>query len=299
MFMLSIRGGGMEVIMKRNFERKCIKSAKRFLGITMAAAVIITSVMAAGSTDADAKKKKKNKSTPEPTVAAVDLGGVYHAALGIQTDTKEWMYRIGYYHDEYAGTDEWKHLATGAYGSDDYKKIEGTFTDVEIKGNGTYTVSLDNADYMGETHFSQMQVATDIPDTGEIKFSDMIVTVDGLEKGRFEDPYIDKDSYAGGNCCLLAINNWRPELQGINGECVPTGSTNNISITFTVSGFNYDNEEQAATPEPADIQTTAPSAQDDDTEKDAETSPVLIISIIVIAVAAIMVITFRVGNRKR
>ncbi len=267
----------------------------RILGIVMAASVAVTGVMLAGSSDAYAKKKKK-KATPAPTAQMVDLDGTYHAALGVQTDTKEWIYRIGYYHDEYAGKDEWKHLATGSYGTKEYKKLDGDFTDVKIKGNGTYTVSLDNADFMDETEFSQMQVATDIPDTGSIKFSNMVVTVNGIEKGSFEEPYIDKDSFAGGNVCLLAINHWRPDLVGINPMCVPSGKENNISITFTVSGFNYDNPDAKATPAPQPVAVKSEGKEKAAEQKDV-TIPVL--AIIGISVVLIIGITVHVSKKRR
>lgn len=291
---------------------------KRIFAISLAVAIVFVSVLAAGNT-ALADKKKNNKSTPKPAENVVDLDGKYHAALGLQTDTDKWIYRMGYYHDKYAGKKEWKHLATGIYGKKSYKKVKSEFQDAEINGNGTYTVSLKNADFKDETSFCQMQVATDIPNTGQITFSNMIVTIDGEEVGSFAEPYIDaSDKETKGNCCLIAINKWKTDFEGIDSKCVPQGDKNKISITFTVSGFNYDNPKQQVEPEPTSTQSmqnmnennsdnstdastpdiTEISDKSDTPVESGEANPVVIIGIIVVAVVSIIWITFSVNKRR-
>ena len=294
---------------------------KNIFAISLAAAIVFMSVLAAGNT-ALADKKKKDKSTPNPAEKVVDLNGKYHAALGLQTDTDKWIYRMGYYHDKYVGKKEWEHLATGIYGKKSYKKIKSEFKDVTINGNGTYTVSLKNADFKGETSFCQMQVSTDIPNTGQITFSNMIVTIDGNEVGSFAEPYIDtSDKETKGNCCLLAINKWKMDSNVIDSECVPQNDKNKISITFTVRGFNYDNPEQKVEPEPTSVQsmhninennsdnnadastpdTTKISSTSDKSDvpmENGEANPVVIIGIIVVAVISIIWITFGVNKRR-
>lgn len=268
-----------------------------------------------GIAGTDALAAKKNKSGKDPQQEKrVDLDGEYHAALGIQTNTVEWLYRLGYYHDEYYGTEEWSRLCTGTYGTDECEMHDGEFQDVVIAGNGTYTVSLENADFMGETSFSQLQVATDIPDTGAITFSDMIVRIDGVTKATFAEPYMDKDDYAGGNCTLLAINDWREDLQGMNGECVPTGKENKIEITFTVSGFNYDKADEQTvddgtvteTPDASAAQSSETVASSENSadsgtvssEQEKEAPVAAVIVIIVVAVAAIAAVVVHVTRGK-
>ena len=228
---------------------------------------------------------------------------------------------MAYYHKKSAGTNKWKHLAIGDYSSEEYQEIKSTFKDVVIKGNGKYTVSLENADFQGETSFSRMQVSTDIPDTGKIKFSDMSVRVNGRELVKYDEPYIDKHGDADGNCCLLVINEDREGFESLDGDCVPQGTENKISITFKVSGFSYNKGEKpkpAETPAPKPTKTPEPEKPDNTPEPeetakvspapdassqkpvvDEELRPAVIISIIVIAVISVIAITFSVTKRKK
>lgn len=287
--------------------KRTAKRLKAMPGIIMAAAVF-TGIMPAGSTIADAKP-------------SVKLDGEYHAALGVRTGSGKNIYRMAYYHKKSAGTGKWKHLAIGDYSSGEYQEIKSTFKDVVIKGNGKYTVSLENADFQGETSFSRMQVSTDIPDTGKIKFSDMSVKVNGRELVKYDEPYIDKHGDADGNCCLLVINEDREGFESLDGDCVPQGTENKISITFKVSGFSYNKGEKpkpAETPAPKPTKTPEPEKPDNTPEPeetakvspasdassrelvvDEELRPAVIISIIVIAVISVIAITFSVTKRKK
>lgn len=287
--------------------KRTAKRLKAMPGI-IAAAAVFTGIMAAGSNNADAKP-------------SVKLDGEYHAALGVRTGSGKNIYRMAYYHKKSAGTSKWKHLAVGDYSSAEYQEIKSTFKDVVIKGNGKYTVSLTNADFQGETNFSMMQVSTDIPDTGKIKFSDMSVKVNGRELVKYDEPYIDKHSDADGNCCLLVINEDREGFDSLDGNCVPQGTENKISITFKVSGFSYNKGEKpepAETPVPKPTDTPAPEeteetpvpeetarvlpAPDSSSQKpvvNEEIRPFVIISIIVAAVISVIAITFSVTKRKK
>ncbi len=248
----------------------------------------------------------------------MDTDGKYNAALGLRTDTDKNIYRMGYYHKKSTGTKKWKHLAIGDYSSPDYKEVAGTFTDVEIKGNGKYTVYLENADFMGETSFSKMQVSTDIPNTGKITFSDMVVKINGSEVARFDNPVIDQHEDTKGNCCLMVINKDRESFSGLDANCVPSGTENKISISFKVNGFSYKKgetpkpadtpkPEPADTPEPKATKTPKPEVSnsvepDTDLQRpvvDEEIRPAVIISIIVVAVIAVIGITFSVTKRKK
>ena len=286
--------------------KKTAEKLKKVPGIVIAAA-IFTGIMALGGTNADAKP-------------SVDLNGQYHAALGVKTDTSKNIYRMGYYHKESAGTQKWKHLAINGSTPGQYEQVQSTFKDVVIKGNGKYTVSLVNADFQGETSFSKMQVSTDIPDTGKIKFSDMVVKINGTRVASYKKPKIDKHKDADGNCCLLIINKEREDFNSkLDSNCVPQGTENRISVTFKVSGFNYKKGEKpkppsipspkpVATPEPAkDAETKAPEATPSpETEissqkpvVDEEIRPAVIISIIAVSVISVIGITFSVTRRKK
>lgn len=289
-----------------------MEKIKRFGGVIVAVAVAFTSVVTTYSSVAAA-----------PTSQTVAVDGTYHAALGVRTETKN-IYRMAYYHKKSAGSDKWKHLAIGDYGSEEYTKIDSEFTDVTIKGNGKYTVKLENGDFQEETNFSKMQVATDIPNTGQITFSDMVIKVNGTEVGRFDEPYIDTHDDANGNCCLLIINNDREGFEGIDNNIVPAGTENKITVTFKVSGFSY---KKGQKPKPAETKAPKPTKKANDNKKtpapskekatkppvtettappsgnklvvDEEVRPIVIISVIAIAVISVMSITFNVTKRKK
>lgn len=77
---------------------------------------------------------------------------------------------------------EWKQIVSGTKGSYNYRTYPGTFKNAIIKGNGTYSVQLRNANYRYASTFKLLQVCTDIPNTGDIKFSDLQVTVNRTKR---------------------------------------------------------------------------------------------------------------------
>ncbi len=204
-------------------------------------------------------------STPKTAQAAdnsmLNLNGKYHAALGIQTATVKWYERLAYYgkkNNKNYGTDKANVLMAGK------EKTAGKFTDVEIAGNGTYTVSLSGANFNGETTISQLHVATDIPgkdSNSKISFSDVKVTINDKEVVSFDTPYLEPEQYNADGMVLVMFNHWRQDLVSIlnkkgikedaeNGYKLLKGKgKESVSVTFTVSGFNYNKGE---TPEGGD-----------------------------------------------
>lgn len=196
------------------------------------------------------------------TVSAEEEKPVYHAALGIQTATQIWIQRWGYYHEsfnEFYDTTNFDKLY------DSQKQFyNGTFEDVEIKGNGTYTVSLNNAEFMGETTVSQLHVATDIPvaESEKLTFSDVKLEINGNKILKFDTAVMEnEENYMQGGAVILLLNHWREELiatlitmgrgeDASNGWDLLQGSgMENVSVTFTVSGLSYDNEQQVESKE--------------------------------------------------
>ena len=172
------------------------------------------------------------------------------------------------------------------------------FQDAEIKGNGTYTVKVTGADFAGETDISQLHVATDIPLNDTIKFTDVSFSIDGKKIAGFDQGYMeDEEPYLGGGMDLLLINHWRDGLvkdlaaKGVtesveNGYALLQGTTGEeISVTFTVSGFSYDNPEGVATEEP----TSTPQAAKDASSEDQESKGSAVVPIVVgVAVVAVV-----------
>lgn len=265
------------------------------------------------NTEASEETQAPAEATPAPTetpAPQVDLNGTYQAALGIQTCTSLWINRPAYFStdlDSHYGTDKFGVMWSGTESAGNYVEYAGTFTDVVIEGNGTYTVSLTNADFAGETSVSQLHVATNIPMNDTIKFTDVAVKFNNKTIAKFEEAYIETDQkYNGGGIDFVCINHWRPQLvemlaaqgQSENGngiELLFGAGNDNVEVTFTVSGFAYDKaveevpEETAPSAEET-VDTSKAEAQDTaDTSADA-TSDINVTTIIIIAVIAVVVV---------
>ncbi len=173
-------------------------------------------------------------------VAGVDLNGVYHAYLGLQTPV--YSFRNSFEDEMYGKATDFFSQITGWDADGNAINKGGVFTDAEIAGNGTYSVSVTDFDLTGDfdsqEFFNLLFVSTDIPNSGEIKVSDVKVIMDGKEVYTFDEGFQDPDTedYVK----VLAANLWNADLA--NGElfyyAIPTES---IELQFTVSGFAYDN----------------------------------------------------------
>ena len=166
------------------------------------------------------------------TAMPASAADTYHAYLGVQTNPS-WIFRNAWNDGTYGkdGYDSFNSLSKDGAPAD----IAGTFTDAEITGDGTYTVSLKGADLSGEERFSLLFVSTDIPLDSGITISDVSVVIDGQEKYTFDEAYLNPDekSYMS----PTAINIWNDDLgkeDGLFGYTMPSDS---VEMTFTVSGM--------------------------------------------------------------
>ena len=124
-----------------------------------------------------------------------------------------------------------------------------------------------------------------------VKISDVTLKIDGKTITTYADPVYDPDETQ--YLKPLIQNIWNEDVKEIPFYNAPTQS---VEMTFTVSGFNYDNESaapaedtQAADTQAADTQaaadTTAPAESGSNT-----TVVVVIVVIVVIAAAAAVVV---------
>ena len=230
---------------------------------------------------------------------------VYHAYIGFQspkyTFRNSWSGESGYGN----GTPEFDQVTGWADGEE--VVIPGTFSDAEIKGNGTYSVSVNGLEFPdGEfvdedsTVNGNMRLiffSTDIPNTGEITISDVKLKIDGNEISDVNARVNDE-----------SVNYLEVQLQSTYSDDIksigyyPTPMTD-MEIIFTVSGFNYDNDTpatEAVTEAPKDdtpAATEALAATSAPQEKSG--SPVLIIVIVVVCLAVIGCVVFFVMKKKK
>ena len=127
------------------------------------------------------------------TALPVSAADTYHAYLGIQSASytfrnawDEAQYGQGIAADD--GTNYFDRL-TGWDGPTALNK-GGTFTDAEITGDGTYSVSLTGDFDFGEDEtLNLLFVSTDIPLDAGVTISDVKIKFDGQTKYTFEEAY--------------------------------------------------------------------------------------------------------------
>ncbi|RKI43264.1 hypothetical protein D7V86_00750 [bacterium D16-51] len=235
------------------------RSKRKWMPVFMAG--VLAAGCMVGHQTAEAKKK-------------VDLGGTYHAALGISTATDIWMNRYAYYAkkpNKYYKTDQWKMLMSEDRVTGEPTEHKGTFTDAVIKGNGRYTVKLEKADFEGETTISMLHVATDIPVNNKITFSNVTAKINKKTIVTFEEPYMEKKKkYLSGGMDIILMDHGREDLvrqlsgrgvteSGANGYDLLKGTgRDSVEVTFTVSGFHYDKGQKSKSPikKPEKVETT-------------------------------------------
>ncbi|MDE6595825.1 MAG: hypothetical protein K2K44_07440 [Oscillospiraceae bacterium] len=155
----------------------------------------------------------------------------YHAYLGVQTNPS-WIFRNGW-NDASFGKDyeAFDKLSKDGAPAD----IAGTFTDVEITGDGTYKVSLTGADLSDEEKFSLLFVSTDIPVDAGVSITNVKVIIDGQEKYTFAEGYIPEDT--GDYIQVQARNIWNDDLGKDDGLFAYTMPNDSVEMEFTVSGM--------------------------------------------------------------
>lgn len=185
----------------------------------------------------------------------VDTAGKYHAALGVATDYSKSVHRDAYYEKKYLQDGNRDKLVVGVNGESGYQILDGTFEDTVIKGNGTYAVTLTNADFNYNRSFRKLYVATDIPNTRQIKFTNFSVSINGQVLRTFDKAVLADDSHRK-NCVLLAIDTENAEVRNaFSRSTVPGNKQNEIKLRFQVKGFNYKKGEAPPTPTPVPTET--------------------------------------------
>jgi hypothetical protein len=218
-------------------------------------------------------------------VGSVDLNGTYHAYLGLQTP--KYSFRDAYDNESTGYGTDFFNQVTNQGDTANGSSIPATINDVEITGNGTYTVSITGMEFADNEFESQdymnlIFLSTDIPNTGEITISDIVLNVDGQTPSI--SPILNPDSV---NYINMAIQNiWNDDVATIGYYSVPP---TDMSITFTVSGFAYDNEAAVAPAEEEEATADdAAAAETADAEASSNgVSPVVIVIIVIVVIAII------------
>ncbi len=191
-----------------------------------------------------------------PEAKKLDTAGKYHAAFGVETDYKDSVHRDAYFEKKYKNRADRNQLIIGKSGTVGYRILEGTFKDTVIKGNGTYEVSVTNANFNQNRSFRKLYVATDIPYTKKIKFRNVTISMNGRLIRTYEKAVLDEGEHGNHYCVLLLIDTNDDRVRNAFARSsVPTSTQNEIKISFDVKGFVYNKGEQPPTPTPVPTPT--------------------------------------------
>ena len=237
----------------------------------------------------------------EKEEVVVEYSGNYNAFLGVQTNTELWIFRNAWADENY-GANATPEIFAGLYDTTTETMHDGTFTDAVITGDGTYTVSLNGADFGSENYMSQLFVSFDIPYSSSIAFSDVEVKVNGKSVYTTAEGYIPEDSKAGDYLTLSLQNIWDSNVTDLFPIMFPV---TDIEVTFTISGLGYTGEAvEPAVEAPTETSVEAP-ATEASVEAPAEESAgvpawiwVIIAVVVIGAVAAIVVASKKKGNKE-
>ena len=239
----------------------------------------------------------------EETAAATtafDASGSYNAYLGIQTPN--WTYRDAWNSANGIGSDSWGQFMVNNDSGEQY----GVVTDAVVEGNGTYTVSVtdfgtvfaDDFAAAGQDYFNLLYISTDIPKTDDVKVTDVTLKVDGKTIQTYADAYLDEDDAE--YVKILIQNVWNEDVATIAYYNAPAES---VEMSFTISGFDYDAEQEAvveeATTAETPVETTVEAAAS--TEKEASSSSnttVVVVVVICVVVVAAIVVAVVLGKKK-
>ena len=182
----------------------------------------------------------------------VSAADTYHAYLGVQTNPS-WIFRNGWNDSSFGKDtyDSFNKLSKDGAPAD----IDGTFTDVDITGDGTYKVSLTGADLSDEELFSLLFVSTDIPVDAGVSITNVKVIIDGQTKYTFDEAYIPEDT--GEYIQVQARNIWNDDLGKEDGLFAYMMPNDSVEMEFTVSGMG---SAEAAAPAAAEDAAPAPVA---------------------------------------
>lgn len=279
---------------------------KSYRGVIAAAAAVcsVAGILAGGVLTpavCQADGQDQSQETQEPVT--VNLSSTYHARLGIQTADDLWITQMSYYDEsqnETYGTDlEHSLYCADSKGKKGDKLVAqpGQIDEVEIAGNGTYTVSITGAEFSGETTISQLHVATDIPVNDSIRFTDVTARINDVTVAHFDEGFMEyEENYLTGGEVLLIFNHWRDDLKNEltqagraedadNGYRLLKGQgQEKVEVTFTVTGFDYDNEAALGNDAGGDASGTVVDQGNTSPASAAQKNHVMVFVIVIIAV---------------
>lgn len=254
---------------------------------TIEISFVVNGVADNGDETVETESESETESVP---TAEFDPAGTYNAYIGLQTPA--YSFRNAWDEATYGKATEYFNQMT-AWEDNVAVSRAGTFTDVEIKGNGTYTVKVEGLgdwianDFTTQDYFNLLFVSTDIPVDADVTFSNIKLLIDGSVKHTYETAVMDEDPgvlYKK----VLVQNIWNDAVKEISYYPIPTDS---VAIEFTVSGFNYDKAADETSTEGTSADTNTNTGSDANNDGGNNILPiVIVVVVVVVAVVAVVVV---------
>ena len=269
------------------------KTLKKVFASATAALLALTAIVGVSDTKAQA--------------AEFDPAGSYFATVGFQQSTT-WIFHdectsetLGLTGTELNGLNYETDVMQS--GDDGTVKVDGEVKSVELKGNGTYTVSITGlngiltADQTAE--MTMIYLSTNLPADAKDKvtFSDVTLKLDNKTVTLPEKQFFKPETLEAGYTSLYLYDTYARD-QGEYAECPSIVTPNDsIEITFTVAGFANDNPdavapaEDEATSDDAAASSSSSEAEDSDSSGSFPVVPIVVVAVVVVVVIVVVVVT--------
>ena len=266
-------------------------------------AAVLVGVMTVSSLAISAFAADEKGTVPAP--GEFDANGEYVAQMYVQMDGS-WVFRNKWNDKDYGTAMGYQYAGqlSQVEGSNAVP-YDGTFTDVKLQGNGTYTLKLENPNFVKDVNgtktepkrFNMIGISTNIPasaqDTVKITDATLKINDSSVYTYTWKDALVDEEDKDYMLIPLLNVYNKKGDYDAVNeqlggDESTFMGEVTSIEITFTVSGFGYDKAVEATTAE--ETTAAADTATKADAKADSSSSNVLPTPAIIGIVAAVVVV---------
>jgi len=273
-------------------------------------AAVLVGVMTVSSLAISAFAADEKGTVPAP--GEFDANGEYVAQMYVQMDGS-WVFRNKWNDKDYGTAMGYQYAGqlSQVEGSNAVP-YDGTFTDVKLQGNGTYTLKLENPNFVKDVNgtktepkrFNMIGISTNIPasaqDTVKITDATLKINDSSVYTYTWKDALVDEEDKDYMLIPLLNVYNKKGDYDAVNeqlggDESTFMGEVTSIEITFTVSGFGYDKAVEATTAEEttaaADTATKADAKADSSSSNGLPTPAIIgIVAAVVVVVVVIVVV---------
>lgn len=273
-------------------------------------AAVLVGVMTVSSLAISAFAADEKGTVPAP--GEFDANGEYVAQMYVQMDGS-WVFRNKWDDKDYGTAMGYQYAGQlSQVEGENAVPYDGTFTDVKLQGNGTYTLKLENPNFVKDVdgtktepkRFNMIGISTNIPASAQdkVKITDATLKINdsSVYTYTWKDALVDEEDEDYMLIPLLNVYNDKGDYDAVNeqlggDESTFMGEVTSIEITFTVSGFGYDKAVEATTAEEttaaADTATKADAKADSSSSNGLPTPAIIgIVAAVVVVVVVIVVV---------